>query len=59
LFGAGAAPELRAVDDLRKLPLAFEQNRGQTLPSVDFLARGAGYSVLLSPGDARLALRHG
>jgi hypothetical protein len=49
LFGAGAAPEL---------PLAFEKNQGQAGQSVDFLARGSGYSVSLSHGNARLALRH-
>src|SRR5580693_1534253 len=50
LFGAG---------DLHKLPLAFEKNQGQAGQSVDFLARGGGYSVFLSHGNARLALRHG
>ncbi len=40
-------------------PLAFEANVGQTDARVDFLARGSGYSVFLSDGDAVLALQEG
>jgi hypothetical protein len=58
LFGTAAAPELRVADNLNKLPLAFEANQGQAGKSVDFLARGAGYSVSLSHGSARITLRH-
>ena len=36
--------------------LAFEENTGQTDEAVDFLARGDGYSVFLSDGDAVLML---
>lgn len=32
-----------------KLSLSFEANRGQTNSQVDFLARGAGYSLFLTP----------
>ncbi|MGI8553629.1 MAG: hypothetical protein ACR2PL_23005 [Dehalococcoidia bacterium] len=39
------------------LPLSFEVNDGQTESSVDFLARGSGYSLFLSGGEATLALR--
>ena len=39
--------------------LSFEMNRGQTDPRVDFLARGSGYTLFLSGGDATLALRSG
>ena len=31
-------------------------NQGQTDPSVQFLARGAGYSLFLTPGEAVLSL---
>jgi len=58
LFGTGADPQPRIVENLHKLPLAFERNQGQAHQSVDFLARGGGYSVFLSQGNARLALRH-
>jgi hypothetical protein len=37
-------------------PLAFEENTGQTDAVVDFLARGSGYVVFLTDGDAVLAL---
>jgi len=50
---------LCGAGDLHKLPLAFEKNQGQARQSVDFLARGGGYSVFLSHGNARLALRRG
>ncbi|MGB5438207.1 MAG: DUF4347 domain-containing protein, partial [Gammaproteobacteria bacterium] len=40
-------------------PLAFEANVGQTDARVDFLARGSGYTVFLSEGDAVLALQEG
>lgn len=59
LFGADAAPEPQMVDRLHKLPLAFERNQGQSAPAADFVARGAGYIVLLSQGDAHVALRRG
>src|SRR2546423_11588414 len=38
------------------LPLGFERNRGQFDRRVDFLARGRGYALFLSRGDAVLAL---
>ena len=39
------------------LPMSFEVNQGQTDSSVRFLARGPGYTILLSPGEATLALQ--
>jgi beta-propeller repeat-containing protein len=50
-----AAPN--SSDVYARLPLAFEANRGQTHPQVDFLARGSGYTLFLSRGEAVLALR--
>jgi hypothetical protein len=58
LFGAGAAPGPRIGENLHKLPLTFEKNQGQAHQSVDFLARGGRYSVFLSHGNVRIALRH-
>jgi hypothetical protein len=40
-----------------KLPLSFEANQGQVDKSVNFLARGDGYSVFLTPTEAVLTLR--
>ena len=39
-----------------RIPLSFEANRGQTGASVDFLARGAGYSLFLRPTEATFIL---
>jgi hypothetical protein len=39
-----------------KLPLHFEANQGQSDGKVRFLARGAGYSLFLTPTEAVLAL---
>jgi hypothetical protein len=52
-----AATKARAVETLGKLPLSFEENRGQTDPSVKFLSRGEGYSLFLTPTEAVLAIR--
>jgi len=38
------------------LPLAFEQNQGQTDPQVKFLARGNGYTLFLTANDAVFSL---
>ena len=40
-----------------QLPLSFEANVGQTDPQVDFISRGSGYTLLLNPREAVLALR--
>ncbi len=39
------------------LPLSFEENRGQTDPSVSFLSRGRGYALFLTGREAVLTLR--
>jgi len=41
------------------LPLSFELNEGQTDRRVQFLARGQGYSLFLTTGEAVLALPKG
>jgi hypothetical protein len=38
------------------LPLAFEHNEGQVDSSIEFLSRGRGYSLSLSPTEAALQL---
>ncbi len=42
-----------------QLPLSFEVNQGQTDSRVDFLSRGAGYSLFLTPTKAVLSLKQG
>ena len=39
-----------------KLPISFEVNQGQTDGAVQFLARGARYTLFLTPGEAVLSL---
>src|SRR5947207_625485 len=51
-----AAAETRVSQSYGKLPLHFEANQGQTHQDVRFLARGAGYSLYLTPTEAALTL---
>jgi len=50
-----AAPSAAAA--YGHLPLTFEHNEGQADPSVAFLSRGQGYSLLLTPTSAELRLK--
>ena len=52
------ASKARLVETYGKLPLTFEPNQGQTDKQVNFLSRGPGYNVFLTPTEAVLALRH-
>jgi hypothetical protein len=47
----------RQVRDYGKLPLNFELNTGQAPVVVEYLARGDGYGLFLTPTQAVLALR--
>ena len=47
----------RLVENYGKLPLNFEANEGQTDRSVQFLSRGQGYQLFLTPTGAMLALQ--
>jgi hypothetical protein len=40
-----------------KIPLSFEANLGQTDAQVQFMARGSGYALFLTPGEAVLSLQ--
>jgi hypothetical protein len=40
-----------------QLPLSFEANQGQTAAPVNYLARGSGYALFLTPGAAALSLQ--
>lgn len=46
----------RLAKDYGKLPISFEVNQGQSERSVQFLARAAGYTLFLKPGEAVLSL---
>src|SRR5690349_8675154 len=54
-FHTGSLIFLYAVAALAlPLPPAFQANRGQMAPPVRYFARGDGYTLALSPGEARL-----
>jgi hypothetical protein len=59
-FPAPATLDLAAETQVRRawdaLPLSFEANRGQTDARVDFIARGQGYALFLTPVEAVLVL---
>src|SRR5438067_597471 len=40
-----------------QLPLSFEANQGQTDAQVNFLSRGSGYTLFLTPDEAVLRLQ--
>jgi uncharacterized repeat protein (TIGR01451 family) len=57
LTKADPAVAARLTSSYGKLPIGFEVNQGQADSAVQFLARGAGYTLLLTPGEAVLSLR--
>lgn len=54
---AHASAARRSGNLLGNLPLSFEQNAGQTDARIKFLARGAGYTLFLSPQETVLSLQ--
>ena len=53
---ANSKQAARVKNSYGSLPLSFEENQGQTNAAVKFLARGAGYSLFLTPSEAVLSL---
>src|SRR5262249_14270738 len=55
---AGATPDQASVNAAYgKLCLSFEANQGQTDSQVNYLARGQGYTIFLTPEAAVLRLQ--
>src|SRR6266851_2085844 len=58
--GGGHLPvsesQAQAAQSYGKLSMYFEANRGQTDRQVDFIARGAGYTLFLTPSEAVFVL---
>jgi Tol biopolymer transport system component len=51
----GTQPAAAKLDrNFGNLPISFEVNRGQTNDSVNYLARGSGYNIFLTPTEAVL-----
>src|SRR5262245_9421083 len=55
--GMAAAPPAAVAAASRGLPSFFEANQGQTDRQVQFLSRGNGYQLFLTPDEAVLSLR--
>lgn len=55
-LGASAQHKPKIAPNYGKLPLSFEMNVGQTNKRVNFLSRGAGYSLFLTPNEAVFSL---
>ena len=51
-----AATRIKVARAYGELPLSFEPNVGQARAGVNYLARGAGFSIYLTPTAATLAL---
>src|ERR1035438_6824820 len=49
-------PTTRPGAKLMSVPLSFEPNQGQTDSTVQFLSRGSGYALFLTPGEVVLSL---
>ena len=52
-----AVTKARLNEMYGQIPLSFEANVGQADPHVDFISRGSGYTLFLTPREAVLALR--
>ena len=51
-----SADKTRILESYGRIPLYFEKNSGQTDAQVQYLARGAGYALFLTPDQAVLSL---
>ncbi len=52
------AVSLEAGSEFAKLPLSFEENRGQAGSDARFVARGEGYSIVIGATGNKVLLRH-
>ena len=50
-------PNGKVIKNYNQIPLAFEENKGQTSGQVKFLSRGQGYTAFLTSGGMTLSLR--
>src|SRR6516165_294080 len=55
----GNATGAKQSPDYGRIPLGFEQNRGQTDGSVKFLARGGDSYIFITGGKAVISLKTG
>jgi hypothetical protein len=57
LLSGTTAGNAQLLQEYGQLPLSFEANEGQTAAPVNFLSRGNGYALFLTPGQAVLELQ--
>ncbi len=50
--------KMKTAENYGKLPLSFERNQGQSDDAVQFLSRGKGYTLFLTPTQAVFSLRN-
>src|SRR5579872_324843 len=55
-MGPSLKERSRVMTNFARLPLAFEQNRGQVQGDTNFIARGSGFEAFLDPAGATVAL---
>src|ERR1035441_8340938 len=55
-LGVGWPRANRSETKLMNVPLSFEPNQGQAPSTVEFLSRGSGYALFLTPGKVVLNL---
>lgn len=53
------ATSARITEAFGKLPMRFEENKGQSNENVKFLSRGSGYTLFLTSTEAVLSLNRG
>jgi hypothetical protein len=54
---AASSAQAQLDENYGKVPLSFEPNQGQSASGAQFLARGSGYTLLLSPERVTLELK--
>ena len=56
---SAAKPDKKLISEsFGKLPLSFEANTGQADSKIEFISRGSGYGIFLSPLETHLALKN-
>jgi hypothetical protein len=51
------APKAQLIASMMKAPISFEANQGQTDETVNFIARGDGYNLFLTPTESVMVIQ--
>src|SRR5277367_5040642 len=52
----GLTPRARVLENFRKLPLAFAENRGQSATAADFITRSGNFQLMLDSAGATILM---